>query len=111
MLVLDNVTLCCVDTANQRLALRALEHSRSGIRFGRSLLLTDALRNGIEAPAGIDVVSIAPIVSRDAYSHFILKSLLPHIATKHVLLVQWDGYVVNPEAWDRAFLDCDYIGA
>jgi hypothetical protein len=28
-----------------------------------------------------------------------------------VLLVQWDGYVCNPDAWDPAFLDCDYIGA
>jgi tetratricopeptide (TPR) repeat protein len=28
-----------------------------------------------------------------------------------VLLVQWDGYVVNPAAWDAAFLDCDYLGA
>ena len=40
-----------------------------------------------------------------------LKSLLPHIDTPHALLVQWDGYVVNPQAWDPAFLDCDYIGA
>jgi tetratricopeptide (TPR) repeat protein len=111
MLVLENVTLCCVDTANQRLALRALQHSRNGIRFGRALLLTDSLPDGVEAPAGIEIVPIAPIVSRDAYSHFILKSLLPHIATTHVLLMQWDGYVCNPDAWDPAFLDCDYIGA
>jgi hypothetical protein len=26
-------------------------------------------------------------------------------------VIQWDGYVVNAEAWDPAFLDCDYIGA
>src|SRR6185503_19702122 len=32
-------------------------------------------------------------------------------ATSHVLLVQWDGYVINPAAWDPAFLECDYIGA
>ena len=28
-----------------------------------------------------------------------------------MLLIQWDGYVVNPEAWDPAFLGCDYLGA
>jgi hypothetical protein len=28
-----------------------------------------------------------------------------------VLLVQWDGYVVNPAAWRAEFLECDYIGA
>ena len=25
--------------------------------------------------------------------------------------MQWDGYAVNPGAWDAAFLDCDYLGA
>ncbi len=40
-----------------------------------------------------------------------LKSLAPHIRTSHALLVQWDGFVVNPGAWDPAFLDCDYLGA
>ena len=75
------------------------------------MLLTDALPHGAAAPAGIEVVPIAALASRDAYSDFVLKSLLPHVATSHVLLVQWDGYVINPAAWDPAFLDCDYIGA
>jgi hypothetical protein len=110
MLVLEDVTLCCIDTANQRLALRALARSRSGIRFNRTLLLTHTSRS-IDTPDDIDVISILPLASRDAYSRFVLKSLLPHITTPHVLLVQWDGYVSNPHAWDPAFLDCDYIGA
>lgn len=111
MLELPGVTLCCIDTANHALALRALARSRTGVRYARVLLLTDALPDGVVAAEGVDVVSIAPIRSRDAYSEFVLKSLLPHVATPHVLLVQWDGYVVNPAAWDPAFLDCDYIGA
>jgi tetratricopeptide (TPR) repeat protein len=111
MLTLPDVTLCCVDTANHALALRALARSCEGVRFARAMLLTDALPPGIAAPSGIDVVRIAPIASREAYSDFVLKSLLPHVATSHVLLAQWDGYVVNPAAWDPAFLACDYIGA
>ena len=54
---------------------------------------------------------IGRIASRDDYSRFVLKHLADHVATPHVLLVQWDGYVVNPAAWDDAFLDCDYLGA
>jgi tetratricopeptide (TPR) repeat protein len=111
MLNLPGVTLCCIDTANHGLALRALERSRAGIAFARTLLLTDGLPAGVVAPAGIEVVSIPRLDSRDAYSRFVLKSLLPHVGTAHVLLVQWDGYVVDPAAWDPAFLDCDYIGA
>ena len=111
MLTLPGVTLCCIDTANHALALRALLRSCEGVRFARALFLTDALPAGVVAPEGIDVVAIPPLGSRDAYSAFVLKSLLPHVATPHVLLVQWDGYVVNPDAWDPAFADCDYIGA
>ena len=111
MLDLPGVTLVCVDTANPALALRALVKSREGVRYGRTLFITGTLPADAVVPDGIDTVSIGPIESRDAYSHFVLKALLPHIATPHALVVQWDGYVVNPAAWDPAFLACDYIGA
>jgi Flp pilus assembly protein TadD len=110
MLDLAGVTLCCIDTANHALALRAIERSRAAVRFARTLFVTD-LTAGAGVPAGVDVVSIPPLGSRDDYSRFVLKSLLAHVGTPHVLLIQWDGYVVNPDAWDDAFLACDYIGA
>ena len=108
---LPGVTLACVDTRNHALALRALDLSRQRLRFARVLLLTDAIPHGVEVPPGIDVSPIDTLRSRDDYSRFVLKSLLPHVATPHLLLIQWDGYVVNPDAFDPAFLDCDYIGA
>jgi tetratricopeptide (TPR) repeat protein len=111
MLELPGVTLCCIDTANHAHALRALQISRKGVRFARTVFVTDAPPADLRAPPDIDVVRIAPIATRDQYSQFVLKSMLPHVATPHLLLVQWDGYVVNPAAWDPAFLDCDYIGA
>ena len=111
MLDLPRVTLVCIDTANHALALRALTRSREGVRYARALFLTDVVPTGVPVPEGIEVVAIAPIVSRDAYSKFVLKELLPYVRTEHLLLVQWDGYVVNPDAWDPAFLECDYLGA
>jgi tetratricopeptide (TPR) repeat protein len=107
MLELPRVTLCCIDTVNHALALRALGLCTRGTRFARVLFISDRIVN----EPGIDSTVIAPLASRDAYSEFVLKSLLQHIDTAHVLLVQWDGYVVNPSAWQPAFLDCDYIGA
>jgi tetratricopeptide (TPR) repeat protein len=111
MLQLPGVTLACIDTANHALALRALGRSCAGVRFARTLLLTDALPAGVRVPDGVEVATIAPLASRDAYSTFVLKNLRPFVSTEHVLLVQWDGYVVNPGAWDPAFLECDYLGA
>ena len=111
MLRLDDVTLCCVDTTNHALAVRALTISRRDISFARTVFLTDALPPGVGAPEGIDVIATERIESRAAYSAFVMKLLLPHVTTSHVLIVQWDGYVANPDTWDRAFLACDYIGA
>jgi len=108
---LAGVTLLCVDTANHALALRALALSGAALRFERTLLLTDAIPAHLDVPPGISVRPIAKISSREDYSHFVLKSLLAHVTTPHVLLIQWDGYVVNPSAFDPAFLDRDYIGA
>ncbi len=107
MLELSSVTLCCVDTVNPELALRALRLSVSRVRFARTLLLTDRARDA----SGIEVRLIAPLASREAYSEFVLKELVNHIDTEHVLLIQWDGYVVNPDSWRDQFLACDYIGA
>jgi tetratricopeptide (TPR) repeat protein len=107
MLELERVTLCCIDTANPTLALRALRLSSVAIRFARVLLLTDRPQDA----QGIEVRLIAPLASREDYSAFVLKSLLAHVDTGHVLLIQWDGYVVNPQAWRDEFLRCDYIGA
>jgi Flp pilus assembly protein TadD len=104
---LPSVTLCCIDTANPVLALRALRQSSAHIRFARTLLLTD---RQIDVP-DIEVRQIAPIASRGEYSAFVLKKLLDHVETPHVLLIQWDGYVINPSAWRDEFLGCDYIGA
>lgn len=78
-----------------------------GIGFARTLFLTDRAHETQD----IEVRVIAPLASREAYSQFILKSLVDYIDTPHVLLIQWDGFVVNREAWRDAFLACDYIGA
>ena len=73
MLALPDVTLCCVDTANHALALRALRLSTKDIAFARALLLTTELPPGVAAVPGVDVVPIPPIASRDAYSDFVLQ--------------------------------------
>ena len=108
---LPGVTLVCIDTLNHALALRALERSRAALTFARTLFFTDALPAALSPPPGIDLVPIAPLASRDAYSRLVVKDLLPWVTTAHILLVQWDGYVIEPDAWDEAFLAVDYIGA
>jgi hypothetical protein len=93
------------------MALRALEKSQRGIRFARTILLTHGIPADVRVPSNVDVIPTNPITSHKAYSQIVLKQLYPHVATSHVLVIQWDGYVVNPDLWDDDFLSCDYVGA
>jgi hypothetical protein len=111
LLQLPQVTLCCVDAKNHAMALRALARSRQEIQFARTLFLTEGIPFGIEVAQGIEVIPSGPIRSHEDYSRIVLKDLYPHIATSHVLLVQWDGYVAHPEMWMDEFLGSDYLGA
>jgi hypothetical protein len=45
------------------------------------------------------------------YSRFMLKELHSYITTSHALIVQADGYVINPDRWNPDWLQLDYIGA
>jgi tetratricopeptide (TPR) repeat protein len=104
---LDDVTLCCVDTLHHEAALHAIRRSRAACDFGAVLFLTDKdIRED-----GVDVVTISTIERVEDYSRIIMRDLVAHIRTSHVLIVQWDGYVVDSRMWDPGFLSFDYIGA
>ncbi|MFO1343623.1 MAG: DUF5672 family protein [Burkholderiales bacterium] len=101
------ITLVAVDCAYPELAAKALARSAAVLPVARTLLLAD--RDIVHA--GVEVQRIAPIRSRAAYSQFVLKELGAHIATDYALVVQWDGYVIDGDAWADEFWNYDYIGA
>ena len=104
---IEHTTLCAIDCVNPELTIPALQRSLAGCEFDAVKLLTHL---PVSAP-GIDVVPIAPLDSIAAYSTFVIKQLIHHIDTDHVLLIQWDGFVCDPAAWAHTFLLYDYIGA
>ena len=112
-LVLSTVTLCSVDTRTPLLALAAMERSMRRIRFADAVLFSHVSPELLSEAKkiGVRVVDPGPIDSVDAYSRFMMQGLLPHAKFTHVLVVQWDGFVLSQEAWDDEFLKYDYIGA
>jgi hypothetical protein len=104
---IPRTTLCCIDCTTHALAARALRASLGECRFERALLLTDREM----AVDGVEVRLIEPIATGVDYSSFVLTRLARHIETDHVLLVQWDGYVLSGAAWRSEFQSYDYIGA
>jgi len=106
---LPSVTLCAIDCVNPALALRALDLCGLQCHFGDALLLSDtASRYQL---AGCRMVDIPRIGSVAEYSRFVIKELGRYCSTDYVLLIQWDGYIMNPLSWRPEFLDYDYIGA
>lgn len=107
--VLPSVTLVAVTSVALGATVDALLASMRQADFGQVLLLSD------QRPGGLDPTiawrPIGPLRSRADYCRFMLRELASHISTSHALCIQWDGFVVNGGAWDRRFLEYDYIGA
>jgi hypothetical protein len=106
MIDLNRVTIVCITSVNVERAVKALNYSCKNINFGEVLLLTD---KDISA-TGIKTVKINNL-DYIGYSHFIIYELHKHINTEFVLIIQDDGFVINPDKWDDTFLQYDYIGA
>lgn len=106
---LPEVTLCAVTSVNVGATVSALRQCLEQIDFAECRLFTDQPPADLDPP--IQPVRIDPLSSARDYSQFVLQTLSGLMASSHVLLVQWDGFVLDARQWDPAFLDHDYIGA
>jgi len=102
-LQLPSVTLMIIDSVNAKGAINVLEHCKNLCDFGAVKLLTD-----------IEIhyehkVTIPKLNSLVAYSIFMLTKAHLYIDTPNVLIVQRDGFILNPESWNPAWLEYDYI--
>lgn len=108
---LDQVTLVLISGVNIRNSLYALWRSSLFIDFYDVIIITDkAIRN---VPKPIRLVNTLgfSLDSIDSYSRYCVYELHSQIKSNFALIVQADGYVINPNSWDSIFLDFDYIGA
>lgn len=112
LLNLPGVTLCAVDDRTPELARWSMRRSMQRTKFARAVLFTDASSAKVlSADDGIETIDIGPIGSVQRYSEVMLRGLQAHLHTPHVLVTQWDGFVLDPAAWAPEFLAFDYIGA
>ena len=104
--VLEKITICAVDCVNPHLAARAISESQRLCHFGRSIFISDT-----EVQGNFVYHKIPKLRSKDEYSNFLIKNLNDYVDTDFVLVVQWDGYVIDASQWSDDFLNFDYIGA
>ena len=102
---LPNVTLIGIDCVNVERLQKALDISCERIEFEEVKLLTSLDTDDTRK------IKIPHIDSIEVFSEFCLKDLIKYVNTDFVLLVQYDGFVLNPDSWSDDFLKYDYIGA
>jgi hypothetical protein len=107
---LPDVTLVAITSVAVAPTISALQESMRQLRFGRVLFLSDQ-PPAVGTDPGIEWRRIDRLGSRRDYSRFMLRELVGHIETPHVLCIQWDGFVLDGGRWNPAFLNYDYIGA
>ena len=108
-LALPQVTLCAVTSVNVEATMWALQACLQGIAFAECKLLTDVAVRPTHPE--ITHIPIARLPCANAYSRFMQEQLIDHVETSHCLIVQWDGFILDPARWSPLFLEFDYIGA
>ena len=109
MIDLPNVTLFCISSDKVPDAIKVLQYSMRGINFGAVKLITHEDPGNL--PDGIEFSQCYEIKSIHEYNYYCLYNLTNHIDTDYCLLIQPDGFVINPDKWDDDWFNYDYIGA
>ena len=105
MIYLQNVTLLGVDCVDIEKLIKAADICESFIRFNKTVLLTSAQNPDPR------ITSIPDVSSKEKYDEFMMEKLNDFVETEYVLIIQYDGHILNPNAWDEEYLNYDYIGA
>lgn len=118
---MSDITLVCISNINHRLTEFAVNKSYQNSSFSETLIVSDAELPGIKYyHRWIPLDRINPYRSRDGgtldwnfdlYNIFLLKDLVHHIRTSHILNIHYDGFPVNRRYWSDSYLQWDYIGS
>lgn len=102
---LDNVTILGIDCIDPNRLKDVMDLCQRQIDFVDTKILSSVEINDSR------FVRIPRISSFEELSIFCLRDLVKYVDTEYVLLVQWDGFILNPESWSKDFLNYDYIGS
>jgi Protein of unknown function (DUF5672) len=102
------LAIAIADTDQHVLAAQALTQTLRGVEPAQVLVFSD---RPDPWPGGCDWIRIDPIRRIDTYNRLITADLAEHLRADHVLVIQYDGFLLNPSCYDPAFLAHDYIGA
>jgi len=120
MLHLPEITLLSIDCFTPERTLLSAIRSQQWVKFGAWILFTDTSKFHIQHP-GLRVID-----RKESTKKVTVGNLRPFpvdyeldvnrlpatvLETSHMLFMEWDAGVLNPEGWNERFMEYDYIGA
>ncbi len=109
--IMKEITIVAASDLYIKETINALKVSSQLLNPYKTILFTSHLYLESKKKENIIFQKIKPLRSKSDYSNFLIFELYKYIKTSHVLIVQWDGFIVNPKKWQKNFLLYDYIGA
>jgi hypothetical protein len=103
----DRISYLIIDTSQYQMAQTALNYSQRLFPLANRIVFSDR-------PEGWDATKFIPIPKLsciEEYNELLLTKAWKHIQTDFVQIIQWDGHVITPNAFQPRFLEVDYIGA
>lgn len=97
--------MVCVDCVDVNRAIDSIEICKYYCEFEDIKFLT-SLETDYEHK--VEINHISNLVE---YNNFIIEELYKYIDTEYMLIVQWDGFILEPKYWSDDFYNYDYIGA
>jgi hypothetical protein len=86
-------------------AIPAIKKTNEALPGSQVLLITD-----IPVKSDYPQAILPTKLNYAEYSHFVIYCLHSYIKTKHCLIVQDDGWALNPQNWNDDWLKYDFIG-
>lgn len=101
------VGLVIIDTESYVLANNAIQHCVNAYPFASVTIFTDETSYWPQ----YKTVAISKITSIEDYNRIILRDVASAIDTDFVLVIQFDGFILDATAFSEKYFDYDYIGA
>lgn len=108
-LCLPNVTLAAMASVRVKETVKALQYSMRNIEFGEVVFVSHEKPPYL--PKGITFKYIDRLNNIDDFNYNMIYKMHEYIETEFMLLVHYDGFVVNADMWQDKFLEYDYIGS
>jgi len=108
---MKEITIIAASDVKIKETIKALKVSSKILKPKKTILFTSHSYLKSTKNECIFFEKIKPLRSKSDYSNFLIFELYKFIETSHVLIDQWDGFIINPNKWTNNFLFYDYIGA